>query len=88
MTEDDEELWGPMPTDAEVHRVETINRARLAAQKTVYDLLGPGLTDEGKNAWLMTRSPFLHGRVPNEVLFESMDEVFDAIEQYQQGDFT
>jgi uncharacterized protein (DUF2384 family) len=85
---EDEELWlGPMPSEAEIARAEAHNDARLANRKAVFQLLGPGMTDEAKDAWLMTPNPFLGGRVPHDVMNEGLNEVFDAIDQYQQGDF-
>jgi hypothetical protein len=53
----------------------------------VTELLGTGLSPQAKEAWIASRQPFLGGRRPYDVMFDGLNEVFEAIEQYNNGDF-
>jgi hypothetical protein len=83
----DDEFWGPEPTPEELHRLEVRNTARGAIIDAVTELLGTGLSPQAKEAWIASRQPFLGGRRPYDVMFDGLNEVFEAIEQYNNGDF-
>jgi hypothetical protein len=83
----DEEVWGPMPTEGQYNRALGANEIRIAVHDACARLLNPGMSEFSKDIWAASPSPLLGGRVPSEVVVDALLEVFDAIDQLEQGDF-
>jgi hypothetical protein len=63
-------------------------RARVDELGAVLVILGDGMSEQGKQAWLEGRNPFLDWQRPADLLAEGrFPEVKGAAEAYQSGDF-
>ncbi|HEV8516291.1 MAG TPA: hypothetical protein VGQ47_01470 [Candidatus Limnocylindrales bacterium] len=62
-------------------------RARVDELGAVLAILGDGISEAGKRAWLEARNPFLRWERPADLLAEGrFDDVRGAAEAYQAGD--
>ena len=63
--------------------------SRLDDLSAVLDLLGPGMTNRGKQAWLTSRSAYLGMARPLDLLAKGeFDRVAGAARAYSSGDST
>lgn len=63
-------------------------RDRIGELQAILDLLGRGMTDAAKRAWLEAPSPQLGGRRPVDRLADGeFDAVRNAAEAYLVGDY-